>query len=258
MADGLEPSKQKAILTAFGDIARESKLLPATSLDQAKYLLAQIVAKAAAGVPLDVSPLDQYLRSSGATAEGVNEVVLALHRRVDNLGLQMRLPPAVAALPAEEQQRLAVALLARVSDSRKTVSSTQSMRLKAELGPPKAEEPKAAPAPTAPKRKLHPGLAIGLGAVALVAIGWFVLPLFEADPAAAARKALSAPGEGRYACAGVVVSGGSVICKVEPATLSTSLEEHRAKLAKTREVAKTAGYKGLRLVENGTGRPVPE
>jgi hypothetical protein len=246
----LEPSKQTAILTAFGDIARESKILPATSLDQAKYLLAQIVSKAVPGTPIDVLELDRYLRASGAPPDGVNEVVLALHRRVDNLGLKLRLPPAAAALPPEEQQRLADALLAKVAGARKgavatgTIPPTASgVRAKPPEVGARPEEPKAAAAaPT--ERKLRPGLAVGLGAVALLAGGVFVLPLLEGDPAAAARKALTQPDPERYTCTSVAVGSGAVICKVEAAAVAPTPEEHRAKVAKTREAATAAGYKG--------------
>ena len=200
------------------------------------------------------------IAQKGLTAEEVAPPLLAFKAYEKELGVQVRVPQALSAIPRGEQVRLRDALGLQKTDFERAIGEMRKIAADEKKGSAMAEIVKeatgrvvageTAPAPAAKKKPQHPAVAMALGGIAAAAIGvsvWF------ATRDTAARFDLGD-------VAGVVqladgkAAGPSLTATItDPRWESLSRDERKKLVGQVLDVEEPKGIRALSLLD-GNGR----
>ncbi len=208
----MEDSQKQNLVLAFTNVLRTSSLAGSVDIQRASMAFSTYLADVVAP-PVALEPLYTYLIDQGAPEPAVREVIVFLKSREARFGIPLDLPPALAALSADDQQKI-VSTFAQ----RGTTSGTFAGRAIPPAATPPTAPPKDRGAEPFGKKKGDPPkrtpVLVGvLGVLVLILIGSLVANEVSRDPPPAAVN-LDPAG---LPCEEPVVSKGTVICRVSVA-----------------------------------------
>jgi hypothetical protein len=194
----------------------------------------------------------------GLTAEEVAPPLLAFKAYEKELGVQVRIPQALSAIPRGEQVKLREALGLKKQDFDKAITEMKNLAKEEQHGVVMAEIVKEAtgrivagdtgPTPKAPKRAQHPLVAIGLIGAAVVGLAvslWFVF-----RDTAGGLDVGDVAGIVQLANARVVGPTMSATI-VDPRWESLPVEERRKLASDLLDAESPKGIKAIQLVDGG-------
>lgn len=207
----MEDSQKQNLVLAFTNVLRTSSLAGSVDIQRASMAFSTYLADVV-DAPVALEPLYAYLLDQGAPEPAVREVIVFLKSRESRFGIALDLPPALAALSADDQQKIVAGFA-----QRGTTSGTYAGRAVPAATPPTAPPKDKGAEPFGKKKgdppKRTPVLAGVLVVLVLVLIGSLVANELTRDPPPAAVN-LDPAG---LPCDQPVVSKGTVICRVSVA-----------------------------------------
>ena len=113
----MEETQRQNLVQAFSNVLRTSGLVGVVDLQRAALAFASLLQQTPDGAPVPLGPLYDYLLENRGPEPAVREVIVFLKSRESRFSLSFQLPPQLAGLSLEEQQKILVAFTARGATS---------------------------------------------------------------------------------------------------------------------------------------------
>lgn len=243
MAD-IEELKRNALLM-FANILRTSSLSGQVNAQRVQMVMGQWLEGLVEGVPLDVNPFYEFLKSEGLPLEGIHELLWFLKTREDRLGFPIALPLVIETLPEAKKAKY-------VEQFKKTAISTTYSGTKSDAAPSPAA--RASYDDIIKKKSRVPRVAVFAGLGVVVAVGLFFLPQLEEAPVPLTEiPTVLTPAA--LACSKLEKTGTVAVCRIAKVAWSAmGKDEQQRRLATTLKELEGTGVQSVIVMSSDDGK----